>query len=30
MPEEFGAWQTVYDRFAQWYDAGVFAALMEC
>ena len=29
MPEEFGAWQTVYDRFTQWRDAGVFAALME-
>jgi hypothetical protein len=29
MPEEFGAWQTVYDRFAQWRDIGVFAALME-
>jgi len=29
MPEEFGAWQTVYDRFAQWRDAGVFTALME-
>ncbi len=29
MPTEFGAWQTVYDRFAQWRDAGVFAALME-
>lgn len=30
MPrEEFGAWQTVYERFTQWRDAGVFAALME-
>ena len=29
MPEEFGVWQTVYDRFAQWRDIGVFAALME-
>jgi transposase len=29
MPEEFGAWQTVYDRFTQWRDAGVFAALMD-
>jgi transposase len=29
MPREFGAWQTVYDRFAQWRDAGVFTALME-
>ncbi len=29
MPEEFGAWSTVYDRFRQWRDAGVFQALME-
>jgi hypothetical protein len=29
MPEEFGAWQMVYDRFAQPRDIGVFAALME-
>ena len=29
MPTEFGAWQTVYARFTQWRDAGVFAALME-
>jgi transposase len=29
MPSEFGAWSTVYDRFAQWRDTGVFEALME-
>ena len=29
MPEAFGSWSTVYDRFAQWRDAGVFAAVME-
>lgn len=29
MPAEFGAWQTVYDRFTKWRDAGVFAALMD-
>lgn len=29
MPPEFGPWQTVYDRFTQWRNAGVFAALME-
>lgn len=29
MPKEFGTWQTVYDRFAQRRDIGVFAALME-
>lgn len=29
MPSKFGAWQTVYNRFVQWRDAGVFQALME-
>ena len=29
VPEAFGSWSTVYDRFAQWRDAGVFAAVME-
>lgn len=29
MPEAFGSWSTVYDRFAQWRDAGVFATVME-
>lgn len=29
MPGEFGRWQTVYDAFARWRDAGVFAALMD-
>lgn len=29
MPPEFGAWQTVYQRFAQWRDAGVFQSLHE-
>lgn len=29
MPAEFGAWQTVYNRFVQWRDAGVFQALMD-
>jgi transposase len=29
MPSEFGVWQTVYDRFLQWRDAGVFQALMD-
>ncbi len=24
MPPDFGAWQTVYDRFAEWKRAGVF------
>ncbi|MBV9026672.1 MAG: transposase, partial [Streptomycetaceae bacterium] len=29
VPEAFGSWSRVYDRFAQWRDAGVFAAVME-
>lgn len=29
MPERFGAWQTVYNRFMRWRDAGVFQALLE-
>ncbi|KPI17092.1 putative transposase IS4/IS5 family [Actinobacteria bacterium OV450] len=29
MPERFGAWSTVHNRFRQWRDAGVFAALLE-
>ncbi|WP_406841626.1 IS5 family transposase (plasmid) [Streptomyces sp. AHU1] len=28
-PERFGAWQTVYNRFMRWRDAGVFEALLE-
>jgi transposase len=29
MPEEFGAWSTVHNRFRQWRDVGVFEALLE-
>lgn len=29
MPERFGAWSTVHNRFRQWRDAGVFEALLE-
>lgn len=29
MPERFGPWQSVYDRFRHWRKAGVFAALLE-
>ena len=29
VPEAFGSWSTVYGRFAQWCDVGVFAAVME-
>jgi transposase len=29
MPQKFGAWSTVSNRFRQWRDAGVFEALLE-
>ncbi|MFF4667769.1 transposase [Streptomyces sp. NPDC001282] len=29
LPQEFGAWSTVHNRFRQWRDAGVFEALQE-
>ncbi|WP_406445341.1 substrate-binding domain-containing protein [Streptomyces sp. NBC_00631] len=29
MPQEFGAWSTVHNRFRQWCDAGAFEALLE-
>lgn len=29
MPQEFGAWSTVSNRFRQWRDAGVFESLLE-
>lgn len=29
VPEEFGDWSTIYDRFTRWRDAGVFQAVME-
>jgi transposase len=29
MPQKFGAWQTVSNRFRQWRKAGVFEALLE-
>ncbi|MFI2189087.1 IS5 family transposase [Streptomyces sioyaensis] len=29
VPPLFGAWQTVYNRFAQWRDAGVFEGLLD-
>ncbi|MBL1102711.1 transposase [Streptomyces sp. 205] len=28
IPQEFGAWPTVHNRFRQWRDAGVFEALL--
>ncbi len=29
MPESYGSWSTVYDRFRVWARDGVFQALME-
>lgn len=29
VPDRFGAWSTVHNRFRQWRDAGVFEALLE-
>ncbi|MFE9934456.1 transposase [Streptomyces sp. NPDC005533] len=29
MPQEFGAWSTVHNRFRQWRDAGVFEAILR-
>jgi hypothetical protein len=29
MPQEFGAWSTVDNRFRPWRDAGVFEALLD-
>mgnify|MGYP001503143022 CR=1 FL=1 len=29
LPERFGPWQTVYDHFAKWRAAGVFASIIE-
>jgi transposase len=29
VPQEFGAWSAVSNRFRQWRDAGVFEALLE-
>ncbi|GGK74796.1 hypothetical protein GCM10010094_39700 [Streptomyces flaveus] len=29
MPQEFGAWSTVHNRFRQWRDGGIFEALLE-
>jgi transposase len=29
MPECFGPWQSVYDRFQHWRKAGVFTALLD-
>ncbi|MGV9779493.1 transposase [Streptosporangium sp. NPDC003464] len=29
LPQEYGPWSTVYDRFRSWATAGVFEELMQ-
>jgi transposase len=29
MPERYGPWQTVYDRFRKWRDSGVIERIMQ-
>ena len=29
LPSRFGPWQTVYDHFRNWRNAGLFAAILE-
>lgn len=29
LPERYGPWKTVYDRFRQWRDDGTFNAILE-
>lgn len=29
VPERYGSWSTIYDRFRMWAAAGVFQALMD-
>ncbi|WP_435616449.1 transposase, partial [Streptomyces sp. 1222.5] len=29
VPDRFGTWSTVHNRFRQWRDAGVFESLLE-
>jgi transposase len=29
LPEEFGPWETVYCRFDQWNDAGIFDKILR-
>jgi transposase len=29
VPQGFGAWSTVHNRFRQWCEAGVFEVLLE-
>ena len=28
LPERYGAWSTVYSRFAQWQDEGIFEKIL--
>jgi len=29
LPERYGSWSTLYDRFARWSDTGVFEAVFD-
>jgi len=29
LPERYGAWSTVYSRFARWEEEGLFATILE-
>ena len=29
IPERYGPWQTVYDRFRRWSDSGLFAKILR-
>ena len=29
MPERYGSWSTVYDRFKKWSDGGIIEAIFE-
>ena len=29
LPERYGAWSTVYNRFVQWQEEGLFDAILK-
>ena len=29
MPERYGSWSTLYDKFKRWLDAGVFENIFD-